>query len=181
MDLVDRLVTLAIGGFVGYVLARIVDYLRVIKTEVDTIYVIETERNEHGDSRLRSVILNSLLFLVVVLVAYAAIASNQANHAVAKEATKDKVAVCRSLAEGRNTDRRLVEAVYRLAIGSAERPEGSPPLTKQELKQFNAYITRVNKFRRDQYAKIQPSKICEPYVDDEGRKPPTPDTPLIKH
>lgn len=179
MDLLDRLITLAIGGFIGYVLARIVDYLRCIKEEVDEIYEIETRRGERGVSRLKPIILDSILIGVVILVAYAAWSSNRANHAVENEAEEDRQAICDSLAEARETDRDLVDAVYQLALGAIDRPKGAPPLTAEQLDQVNSYIDRVNDFRRVQYAKIQPSEVCKPLVDPEPKLPPTPDKPNL--
>ena len=177
MDLIERLITLAIGGFLGYVLARIVDYLRDIKEEVDEIYEVECHKDEKGITRLRTVMMDSILLGVVLLVAWAAYSTNKANVALENDVERDKIAICKASAEQRNIDRRLVDAVYELAVGVTGRSRSNPPVSLEELRRYNQYIDQVNAFRDRMYDLIGPSDICLPYVTDENVKPPTPPAP----
>jgi hypothetical protein len=81
---------------------------------------------------------------------------------------------CKSGVDSRNVQRSVIEAIYGLAAGVAERDETDPPLTPEEREQYNKYIARLNKFRADSYNNIKPSSICAPYVDDDNVDPPTP-------
>lgn len=188
MELYERIgwffLGLAIGAILGYIVARlrvIDDHLSEIKEEVDEIDdIVKHQKDEAGVTRLRPVILDVILFGVVIMVAYAAWSSGQTSNKVEKKTRSDKIALCKSGQEGRDTDRRLVEAVFNLATTSIERPVGSPPLTETEVGLYNAYIDRINRFRKDMYDQIQPSQVCEPFVSDADVKPATEPYPHIK-
>lgn len=92
----------------------------------------------------------------------------------------DEKARCEAGVDSRNAQRSIVEAVYQLATGTVQRDADSPPLTKEELKQYNAYIVRVNAFRENTYKLIKPSKGCAKYVSDDAVEPPTPPMPPMK-
>lgn len=98
----------------------------------------------------------------------------------ARDNARDDKARCLTGVDVRNVQRATVEAIYTLATGSIQRDADSPPLTKEELRQYNAYIDRVNGFRSDMYAQIKPSKLCAPFVEDDLVKPSTPPQPPIK-
>ena len=82
-------------------------------------------------------------------------------------------------AERLRVELNITENIYNLAIGSIQRDNDSPPLSSQEVVLYNAYIDRVNKFRRTTYASIKPATICSPYVEDDVVKPPTPPQPHV--
>lgn len=82
MDLFERLMYLAIGGFVGFVLGYIVKGLREIKEELDEVddIVKGRDHNPHRDEgTLRSPSLNSVaLFVVVGIVFWSAFFAQKA-------------------------------------------------------------------------------------------------------
>ena len=180
MDLADRLLMLLIGGCIGYILARIVDYLKDIKEEVDEVLEIERYRNERGITRLRTVVMDLILGGVILMVAYSAYTVNQTNDRVMEDAENDKRSLCSAGAEARDIDRRLVEAVYGLATDAIDRPNDAPPLTPAELERVNSYIDKVNAFRENMYEQIKPSEFCEEYVVDDNVTPPPPRYPYLK-
>lgn len=187
MDYGDRLLWLLLGCFIGFVFGYIVRSLREIKEEVDEIVENKRktstgddpetyEQNERGSFSWELASRISL-FVVVSLTIWAAFVSQKASNDVAESYEKDQRARCEAGADVRVVQRQTVEAIYVLATGSLQRDADSPPLTDIELRQYNAYIDRVNNFREDMYRKIKPSAPCKKYVDDDRVKPPTPPYP----
>lgn len=121
-------------------------------------------------NRHSNVVVYTLLVLVVVL-AFFLDSQNQ------KEDLKKR---CIAGVDTRNANRAIVEAVYGLAVGSIQRDPDAPPLTKEEVKQYNTYIARVNRFREQTYKLIKPSASCARFVKDDNIIPPTPPTPPLK-
>lgn len=77
MDLLERSILLLIGCVLGYILARIVDYLREIKEEVDEVLDIERHKqDERGTAKITTVV----LVFVVALTAFAAFSSQKATN-----------------------------------------------------------------------------------------------------
>jgi Flp pilus assembly pilin Flp len=186
MDLVERAIFLAIGGGIGFILGYIVARLRDIEKEVHEVLDIEKQKNGDTPRRIRdeegAVRLSFsriALFIVVVLVAYSAFMSQKASNDVTDNFEEDKISRCQAGVDNRNVQRELVEAVYNLATGSAQRDPEAPPLTAEEVKQYNAYIDRVNDFRSTMYKKIKPSEECAPFVDDNNVDPPSDPFPNV--
>jgi hypothetical protein len=183
-ELAERLTWMMLGGAVGFVLGYIVARLRDIKEELDevddTVKHLRS-KDESGILRARPIVLDVVLVGVVCMVVWASFASQKAVNAFNEEQHSDVVALCKSGVESRDVQRSLVDAIYELATGSLERPKNAPPLTKQELKQYNDYIDRVNKFRVQTYNRIRPSETCESYVKDDNVEPPTSDFPHISN
>lgn len=96
------------------------------------------------------------------------------------DARQNDIERCLAGVDTRNVQRSIVEAVYDLATGAVQRDADSPPLTPDQIAQYNQYIGQVNAFRSDTYAMIKPSDFCKPYVDDDSVKPPTPPVPPLK-
>lgn len=196
MDLGDRIGWLILGCLIGFVLGYIARSLRDIKEELDEVDELvkhvsgadneqaEARKKEWWQRRLRGP--DFALLAVVVITAYAAFmsqsASNDSKNAsdlgvktaldVKKNYEADQLARCKGGTESRDVQRETVDAIYELATGSLKRDASSPPLTATEVKQYNAYIDRVNAFREQMYRKIQPSKACAPYVEDVSMEPP---------
>jgi len=120
-----------------------------------------------------------LLLLVVVVTAWAAIASQQASNDVEQNYLDDKVARCEAGVDSRNIQRETVQAIFVLAGTFSEPDPNEPPPDNIEVAQLNAYIDRVNTFRAEMYEKIKPSKECAQYVEDDNVEPPTPDMPQV--
>lgn len=183
MDLLERVVYFGLGGAVGFVLGLIVARLRVIKEEVDEVLEIERQNNGLGHNERGMIRLpawpNVAVALVVLLTAYAAFVSQKTSNDFKADNEEEFISRCQAGVDNRNVQRELVEAVYNLATGAAKRDENSPPLTPELIRQYNAYISRVNEFRSGMYDKIQPSKDCAPYVDDNNVKPPSDPFPTI--
>lgn len=186
MDYGERMTYILLGCFIGFVLGYVVRSLREIKEEVDEIVEIKREGrpaeptpknpNDRGSFSWEKASRLSL-FVVVAVTVWAAFVSQKASNDVQENYEQDQVARCQSGVDSREVQRQTVEAIYTLATGSLQRDADSPPLTDIELRQYNAYIDRVNAFREDMYKKIKPSKACKPYVDDDRVKPPTPPYP----
>lgn len=60
--------------------------------------------------------------------------------------------LCDTTAQNRDAVRNVVNAVYELAIGAAQRQPDAPPLTESEQRELNAYLERVEKFHESQLA-----------------------------
>lgn len=99
----------------------------------------------------------------------------------ARNSAEDERKRCESGVDTRNVQRQTVEAIYGLATGAAQRDANSPPLSRAEVRQYNAYIERVNAFRSNTYKLIKPSELCAKYVDDDKVEPPTPPMPPLKY
>lgn len=192
MDLGDALGWLALGCLIGFVLGYVTRTLQDVLGKVDDVdekvHEIKVELDEVDDlvkNRNCPIVrddegalkwltaANVALFIVVMLTAYAAFVSQQASNDVQESYERDTIARCESSSDVRVVQRETVDAIYNLATGSLARDADSPPLTDYELKQYNAYIDRVNAFRKDMYKKIKPSKLCAPYVKDDQTKPPS--------
>lgn len=177
MDLFERSLYLAVGGSIGFVLGYIVGALRDIKRELDEVDTIVTtgvipESRQERNKGWHPSITHIYAFAVLCLAVFATFASQKASHDLAENNQQDTVDLCRSGQDTRKVQRATVEAVYTLATGALKRPPGSPPLTSEEVKQYNAYIKRVNTFRTEMYELIKPSDLCAPYVEDDDIKPP---------
>jgi hypothetical protein len=179
MDLLDRILTLLVGGLLGYLIAKAEARLKSISEEVHDIDT-RVRKDESGVTRLRPIVLDFLLFSVVVMVAYSVYQTVQFNEQLQDNVQRDRVELCESGAESRTIQRDLVDGIYNLAGTAAQRPPGAPPLTEFEKQQYDAYIDRVNEFRQDLYDRIEPSEFCEPFVDDDNVEPKTPDYPHLK-
>lgn len=193
MDLAERAVFMMLGGALGFVLGYIVRSLRDIQKDVhevrDKTMGIDTPQSPDRPplTRPRDDVgaIHHLgfqqvaLFLVVLMVAYAALVSQVTSNKLEDQVMQDKIARCQSGPEARNVTRELVEAIYKLATGNLKRTPDSPPLTKSLLRQYNDYIKNVNDFRAEMYDKIKPSEDCAPYVDDDNVKPPSDPYPLM--
>lgn len=120
-----------------------------------------------------------ICLVLVVLLAFYLTERNQNDdeEREARNEKADEIARCQSGEDSRNVQRDLVDAIYNLAVGSIARDVEDPPLKPEEVKLYNAYIDRVNHFRSETYAKIHPSALCAPYVEDDDVKPPSPPTP----
>lgn len=85
MDLLERVILFGIGCAFGYLLTRIVDYLREIKEEVDEVLELEKNnsrpRDEAGIMRF-PVVADIMLLLVVIVTVWAAVASQKASNTV---------------------------------------------------------------------------------------------------
>lgn len=182
MGFAERASWLLLGMALGFVLGFIVARLRSIEEKVNTMdeHVSRAIRkdNERGAVRLEWRTL--ALMFVVLLTAYSAVLSQVASNKVQDAAKDDKVSLCQAGVSSRAVQRELVEAIYVLATGSLQRDREAPPLTEAEIRMYNAYIDRVNKFRKEMYQKIKPTKVCVPYVDDENIAPPSDPYPSIE-
>lgn len=106
-------------------------------------------------------------FLLVLVVCLAFILDNRNQKA-------DEKARCIAGVDIRAVQRETVQQIYVLATSVTERDPNAPPLTDEEILQYNAYIKRVNHFRDETFEKIKPPGLCVPYVNDNNVKPPTP-------
>lgn len=173
----ERLTWLLIGMVIGGVLGYFAHALRDIRS---TVHHLDDQSRHNEDGLVRKpLLLDIVLLAVVILVAYAAIQSQQATNALKKQSKENEIARCESGADSREVQRDTVDAVYNLAISVVERTPDAPPRTKQEIIQTNVYIQRVNDFRDRMYEKIVPSEQCEPYVEDDNVKPPTSPAPPV--
>lgn len=98
MDLIERAIFFTIGGGLGFILGYIVARLREIKEEVDQVLDIEKSkprvRDERGFTRFPFVA-DIMLLSVIVLVVYAAFASQRAsNEVVAAQESIETVTEC---------------------------------------------------------------------------------------
>lgn len=181
MEFTERLGWMLLGILIGLVLGHIVhllndgvDRLNRIEEEVDEIdYIVKHPRKEQGGVT-HSVVMNVILGLVVLMVAWSAFASQQASNQVENSQQDTLKSFCQAGQDSRLVQRQTVEAIYNLAVGSIQRDTNAPPLSQQRLQLYNAYIDRVNHFRSSMYNKIKPPSKCAPYVNDFNVKPPTP-------
>jgi hypothetical protein len=180
MGLDDRLTLFLLGCFLGFVLGYLVRSLREIKESVDKIKhdVGHEDRDERGYST-SDVFVHVSLVVVLILTAWASVASQLASNKLEESQKQIIVSFCESGQDSRAVQRQLVDAVYNLAVGSTERDLNAPPLSDKRLKMYNDFIDRVNNFRSSTYEQIQPPHKCAPYVDDFNVKPPTPPVPHI--
>lgn len=169
----DRFGYFLIGCIVGLIVGYIVGSLREIKSEVK-----KTQGDQKGFSRFPFVT-DAALLLSLMIVVWAAITSNQVSNDLKAKIASDKVSLCKAGVEGRQVDRETVDAVFSLATTALIPRDGEQKRTDEQIVRINAYIDRVNQFRDDLYAKIKPSKVCEPFVTDENVKPPTPPFPHV--
>lgn len=194
MDLADRVWFLILGCFIGFALGYITRALHTIERSVEEIkhtddpaYIPEEDKNQVKRpewftwKRPDWLTFNRVaVALVVVLTAFSALQAQRAVNKFEQAQLDSRADRCESGQNLRDAQRSTVEAVYRLAIGSAERSEKDPPLTPREVEAYNDFIHRVNTFRREQYKILVPTAECVPYVDDVDVDPPTPPYPLYE-
>lgn len=184
MDLLERAIFLLIGGGVGFILGYIVARLREIKEEVDEVLDIEKgkasrARGEEGFMRV-PLVADIMYLTVLALVLYGVYLSIQASNDIKANAKEDQISRCEAGVDNRNVQRELVEAVYNLATGAAQRRPEEPALSGPEAERYNDYIREVNAFRENMYDKIVPSEECAPFVEDDNVDPPTKAFPTIE-
>lgn len=172
----DKVVVFVVGFLLGIAVGYIVRLLIEMKREIETLP--HASDDENGATSVKYI--NSILLLIIV--ALTAWSAFQAQRAVNQmEANNEKTQIDRCIAgqDNRDIDRSLVEAIFTLATGSATRTKNSPPPEPEQIARYNEFIERANLFRSTMYSKIQPSEACEPYVTDEGTRPPTAPFPSI--
>lgn len=186
MDLADRLWFLILGCFIGFALGYITRALHTIERGVEEIkhhddpaYI--PEEDETQVKRPEWLTFNRVaVAIVVLLTAFSALQAQRAVNKFEEAQRESQAQRCMSGQSLRDAQRSTVEAIYKLAVGSAQRSKDAPPLKPNEVQQYNAYIHRVNTFRREQYDILKPTDECKPFVDDDNVKPPTPPYPLYQ-
>lgn len=174
MDLLERTIHIVAGGILGYILARIVDRLRIIEEKVEIVDEHIQQVRPHGDERgfMQVRILKDVLYLLVLVIVIGGLIRSQNAVDQSKENAKnDEIARCVAGEASRNAQRDIVDAVYSLALGFTIREQPAPPLTPEEQVAIDAYISSLDDFRSDTYKKIKPSALCTPYVTDDELKP----------
>lgn len=197
MALYERITWLLIGAAIGFVIGYIVALLRDIKEDLETVdecvrhcqldheHITRPVKKRFGRRKdqlgfMRKPVVADIAYLfALALILLGLYRMNGITDNIEEKAHADLVARCESSVESRTVQRETVEAIYNLAIQSVIRGTNAPALTKEELRQYNAYILRVDKFREDLYKKIVPSEQCKPYVEDDVVVPPTPPTPPL--
>ena len=178
MSLDERFVLLVIAFVVGCVVGYLTRMLTEIKKEIKELpHTPSHPRDEAGYNRVQATN-HVLLAIIVILTAFAAFKSQHAVNQIKQNAHENIVSLCRSGTETRNTQRDLVEAIYKLATGAVQRNPGRR-LSAEEVTRINAYIRNASDFRDGMYKKIQPSDTCRPYVSDVGVRPPTEPFPYL--
>jgi len=178
-DLIDRGLFLVIGLGLGFILGRMTrSQLRIEKGLSHVEQLVEKDRNENGFMEIRYV-KDVLYILVLIITLMGVVRAESALDAARDRAEADEQARCEAGVANRDALRGIVEAVYTLATGSVERRKNDPPLTDEEVVRYNAYIDRVNLFRKETYDLIRPSEVCAPYVEDDDVDPPTPPFPHV--
>jgi hypothetical protein len=175
----ERLTWLLIGMVIGGVLGYFAHALRDIRSTVH--HLDDQTRPQKDESGLvrKPLLLDFVLLAVVIMVAYASIQSQRASNELERRGQEDLVNRCEAGQDTRIVQRALVEAVYTLATGAAERAPGDPKLSEDERIRYNRYVTRSNEFRTKMYEQIKPPDYCLPYVEDDNVKPPTDPFPTI--
>lgn len=152
MDLLDRMIMLFIGGVLGYMLARVVDYLKDKKHP-------ERQRNDRGVSRLRPVILDFVLLCVVGMVVSSSFTvQHNANLVEDNQARLSRITVCNQKFLSKTITALNERTLYTVAqakanvevqtaqadffLGIAEDPYND----ELELRLFKAYTLALQKF-----------------------------------
>lgn len=172
---IERLIFFMIGCVFGYILHIIVATLSDTKEEVDELLDLERKRNESGILQHR-LVFNIVFSLMIVFVFYAATASFYNNRNLNEAQERNLVSICKAGEQNREVQRKLIDAIYELAI-SAIQPDPKKPFTQKQIVKINSYIDRTNKFRESTYDEIRPTRACRPYVSDLHVDPPTPPQP----
>lgn len=95
MDMTEKLMWLAFGAAIGFVLGYIVRSLREIKEELDEVDELVKRHSDERGSVNFEVLRNALLFLVLVVTVWAAFASQQSSNEVEKnQKSIDKITSC---------------------------------------------------------------------------------------
>lgn len=179
MEFGDRLMWMLFGAIIGFALGYVVRLLQdILHTVHEVDELVKQPRDEEGFMRNPKVA-DAAMLIVVAFTAWAAFSTWSTNNSLESNYKADKANFCQSGADNRAVQRATVEAVYQLAVGSLQRDPDSPPLTKTEVQQYNAYIDRVNDFRDRMYEQIQPSARCKGFVESEPSEPPTPPYPHV--
>lgn len=195
MGLDDRLFWLAIGCVLGFFVGYMVRSLRVlqeIKAELDEVDSIVKEEQTVRKARKRRkdnaegfmsnrVAADISMGVVVILVVWAAFATQKNSNELEENVKQDKINSCESGIDSRTVQRQTVDAVYELASGSLTQltPKETAALTPEQVARYNAFVDDINHFRSNMYEKIQPSERCQDLVPKESTKPPTPAIPQL--
>lgn len=189
MTVIEQTVVFFVGCVIGFVMGVIYSHLKLIEKKLDVVdeHIIEYESKvDHLHDEKGAWVMpkwlsfsNLALGFVVLLVAWAAFASQRATNTVESDIESDRRELCVSGQDNRHVQRIMVEQIFQLATSSLVRNKDSPPLTAYEFQRYNAYIDRVNKFRESMYRQIKPTDICVDYVTDDDVRPPSPPFPPI--
>ena len=180
MALTDRLESIFIGIVIGFVLGYLTKTLREIKQELDEVDSKVSEIKDDRGAISFPAWRDAILMIVVFATAYAAILSQRASNDIKEQAKAELIGRCEAGVDSRNVQRSLVDAVYDLATAvAAPSLARADQLSVEDIREYNAFVRRVNTFRAEQYNMIKPPQICEPYVEDESVNPPTEPFPTI--
>lgn len=169
MDLLERVILIAIGIGIGFVLGYITSQLRKIEEDVTEVLDIEHHKKDEQGSLRRPTVAQFGLFLVLVLTVWAAFQAGQTN------ANLDRTVTCvvdynkdqgdalngRDKANKDSTQSEIdlwtsYEKLYKLATTD-------PSKTEQVQEQLNDDIIK----HRDELLKIQETRESNPYPDPD--------------
>lgn len=142
MNISDRVLYLAIGGLIGFILGYIVRSLRGIETELEET---EKKHKKHDDGRISGDLVNRVaVFLVVCLTAFAAFrsqsASNKSDDAV-DGVQASNVATCENGNESRAASKVLWDFVIDVSVASPGNQQS--PKALRYLQTIREWIDKV--------------------------------------